>query len=143
MHEIEQSLLSSHTRQFLETPSQTFFLTNRRFWPETTFFLDRYFKKVINNYKLYNLCTGATVVRYSPGFVPISNCVLSSGGDLNCSQLTDGSCDHSMDLGVVCRTYSDVKEISEQCTSMNLVAATDPTCLPSKHACIHIRTYKH
>ena len=115
-----------------------FFLTNRRFWPETTFFLDRYFKKVINNYKLYNLCTGATVVRYSPGFVPISNCVLLSGGDLNCSQLTDGSCDHSMDLGVVCRTYSDVKEISKQCTSMNLVAATNSTCPPSKQVCIPI-----
>ncbi|XP_064397201.1 scavenger receptor cysteine-rich domain superfamily protein-like [Halichondria panicea] len=73
----------------------------------------------------------ATVVRYSPGFVPISNCVLLSGGDLNCSQLTDGSCDHSMDLGVVCRTYSDVKEISKQCTSMNLVAATNSTCPPT------------
>ena len=89
---------------------------------------------VINLRLYYEFCTGASAVEFSPGFVPISNCVLSSGGDLNCSQLTDGSCDHSMDLGVVCRTYSDVKEISDQCSSMEAVAATESTCPPSKHA---------
>ena len=95
---------------------------------------------MINLSYIYSeFCTGASAVEFSPGFVPISNCVLSSGGDLNCSQLTDGSCDHSMDLGVVCRTYSDVKEISDQCSSMEAVAATESTCPPSKHAA-YIRT---
>ena len=39
--------------------------------------------------------------------MPISNCTVS-GGSLNCSRLTDASCDHSMDLGVVCSTYKQL-----------------------------------
>ena len=58
--------------------------------------------------------TGALAVsRFPPGFVPISNCTVQSKSDLNCSQITDASCDHFMDLGVVCRTY---EELLEECS---------------------------
>ena len=40
--------------------------------------------------------------------LPITNCTVQDGGRLNCSQITDSSCDHSMDLGVVCRTYEQL-----------------------------------
>ena len=38
---------------------------------------------------------------------PIGNCTVQEE-QLNCSLITDGSCDHSMDLGVVCRTYKQL-----------------------------------
>ena len=41
---------------------------------------------------------------FGPGVTPINNYTVQTGGSLNCSLITDGSCDHSMDLGVVCRT---------------------------------------
>ena len=47
-----------------------------------------------------------SVSSFGPGFVPISSCTVQDGGSLNCSQITDASCDHSMDLGVVCNEQS-------------------------------------
>ena len=34
----------------------------------------------------------------------INNCTAEDGVRLNCNQITEASCDHSMDLGVVCCT---------------------------------------
>ena len=50
------------------------------------------------------------------GQSPINNCTVQDGR-LNCSQITDGSCDHSMDLGVVCPTYERLyNELQNQCS---------------------------
>ena len=38
---------------------------------------------------------------------PISSCAIQEE-QLNCRLITDGSCDHSMDLGVTCRTYEQL-----------------------------------
>ena len=69
----------------------------------------------------FTFYTAAIAVNtFQPGFVPISSCVVQDGL-LNCSQITDASCDHSMDLGVVCRTYEQLyNELLNQCSS------TDP-----------------
>ena len=56
-----------------------------------------------------------SVSSFGPGFVPISNCVIEAGGSLSCTQITDASCDHSMDLGVVCNL------IQHQSTTTNLI----------------------
>ena len=55
--------------------------------------------------------------------MPIRNCTVQTGGGLNCSLITDGSCDHSMDLGVVCGTC-------EQLYNDSYCSAADPppTC---------------
>ena len=45
-----------------------------------------------------------SVKRFGPGFVPISDCTVQINGTLQCNESTDVSCDHSMDLGVVCCT---------------------------------------
>ena len=40
--------------------------------------------------------------------------------NLNCTQITDASCNHSMDLGVVCRTYEQLyNELQDQCSSID------------------------
>ena len=71
---------------------------------------------------LSTLFSGAlSTSSFGPGFVPISSCTVQDGGSLNCSQITDASCDHSMDLGVVCRTCEQLyNEFQDQCSS------TDP-----------------
>ena len=73
--------------------------------------------------------TDALVVStFPPGFVPISRCKVQDGGTLTCSQITDASCDHSMDLRVVCRTYQQVyNELLEQRSSTD-PTPTCPTC---------------
>ena len=43
-----------------------------------------------------------SISSFGPGFVPISSCTVQDEDSLSCSQITDTSCDHSMDLGVVC-----------------------------------------
>ena len=59
---------------------------------------------------------------------PIGSCRVSTGGELSCSLITDASCDHSMDLGVVCRTYKLLyNELLTQCSSTN-PPPTCPTC---------------
>ena len=73
------------------------------------------------------MCTDATAVNWlGPGFVPIRSCTVQNGGDLNCFPLTDGSCDHSMDLGVVCCTYEQL--CNENCCSTTDPTPTCPTC---------------
>ena len=70
---------------------------------------------------------GATSVSgtFDPGFTPISNCTVQDEPTLNCSQITDGSCDHSMDLGVVCRTYEQLyNELREQTPIRECVTIT-------------------
>ena len=60
--------------------------------------------------------------------LPISTCRASTDGGLSCSLITDGSCDHSMDLGVVCRTYEQLyNELLTQYSSTDL-PPTCPTC---------------
>ena len=69
-----------------------------------------------------------SVSRFGPGFVPISSCTAQDGGSLNCSLITDASCDHSMDLGVVCRTCEQLyNEFLNQCPSTN-PQPNSPTC---------------
>ena len=46
-------------------------------------------------------------------------------GQLSCTQITDASCDHSMDLGVVCSSYEQLyNELLAQQSSTD----TPPTC---------------
>ena len=52
---------------------------------------------------------------------PIGSCRVLPEGGLSCSLITNGSCDHSMDLGVMCRTeyeqlYNDLRS---QCSTAN------------------------
>ena len=54
-------------------------------------------------------CIDARVVTsFGPGILPITICTVLNGSSLNCTELADASCDHSMDLGVVCRTYKQL-----------------------------------
>ena len=64
--------------------------------------------------------TGAMAVStFPPGVVPMSRCTAQTS--LSCSQVTDASCDHSMDLGVVCPTFEQgYSALLQQCSS------TDP-----------------
>ena len=48
------------------------------------------------------------VTSFGPGILPITICTVLNGSSLNCTELADASCDHSMDLGVVCRTYKQL-----------------------------------
>ena len=47
---------------------------------------------------------------FSPRSLPISSCAVQNVNSLSCTQITDTSCDHSMDLGVVCNTYKQLYE---------------------------------
>ena len=52
---------------------------------------------------------------FGPGFVPISGCT-APDGSLRCNPITDASCDHSMDLGVMCRKCDDLRSrVEDQC----------------------------
>ena len=53
------------------------------------------------------------VASFPPGIVPIHTCTIKNG-NLNCTQLADGSCNHTMDLGVVCRTQSDFMKAQDE-----------------------------
>ena len=77
----------------------------------------------------------ATVNSFGSGFVPIRNCSVTEEGNLTCNQITDGSCDHSMDLGVVCRTYEQLyNELRDQMSSMQGTPSTCPSITMSgKH----------
>ena len=61
--------------------------------------------------------------------LPIGRCTVQAGGILSCSQITDTSCSHSMDLGVVCQTECEqrLNELQDQCSSTDL-PVTCPTC---------------
>ena len=50
--------------------------------------------------------------------LPIGRCTVQAGGILSCSQVTDTSCSHSMDLGVVCQTECEQRfnELQDQCS---------------------------
>ena len=48
------------------------------------------------------------VTSFGPGVLPITTCGVNNGSSLSCTELADASCDHSMDLGVVCRTYKQL-----------------------------------
>ena len=61
-------------------------------------------------------CSGISLfagTRWAPSLLrgsrPIHNCTIENN-KLNCSLITNGSCDHSMDLGVVCRTEQECLE---------------------------------
>ena len=72
--------------------------------------------------------TEARVVTTFPsGFVPISRCTVQNG-QLSCTQITDASCDHSMDLGVVCSTYEQL--YNELLAKQTSTEAPSPTCPP-------------
>ena len=72
-----------------------------------------------------------SISSFDPGFVPISSCTVQDGGRLNCSKITDASCDHSMDLGVVCRTCEQLyNEFLNQCSSTD-PPPTSPTRCPT------------
>ena len=104
-----------------------FFSFTDHFWPAlaTTVCLiivDSPLTTCLNHYTI--LWLFSTVTRsFGPGFVPISRCTVTGAGNLNCSVITDASCDHSMDLGVVCSTYEQLYNelLAQQST-------TDPCC---------------
>ena len=71
-----------------------------------------------------------SVKRFGPGFVPISHCTVQINGTLQCNESTDASCDHSMDLGVVCRTCDELyTKINDQCrirsTTQSYISTTE------------------
>ena len=72
------------------------------------------------------LHTDATTVNsFGPGFVPIRSCLVTEEGNLTCIQITDASCDHSMDLGVVCITYEQLyNELRDQESNMQCTQST-------------------
>ena len=73
---------------------------------------------------------GATTVNstFNLGFQPIINCTVQDEGTF-CSLITDASCDHSMDLVVVCRTYEQLyNELLEQRSSTDLSLTCPTTC---------------
>ncbi len=39
---------------------------------------------------------------------PVYSCTLTTSSTLSCTPTVNINCDHSMDLGVVCKTYQDV-----------------------------------
>ena len=55
---------------------------------------------------------------------------------IDCTQITDGSCDHSMDLGVACKTYQEIVELAINRTIENF---TTPT-VPSQISCNTLAT---
>ena len=79
--------------------------------------------------------------------MPIRSCTVETGGGFNCNIITDGSCDHSMDLGVVCSTYKQLcsaqqcSELPDQCpadlptTHPTRAVATDPICTCTPISC--------
>ena len=61
-------------------------------------------------------------------FMPIAKCKVQTGGRLSCSLITDGSCDHSMYLGVVCGTCEQLyNELLDECSSTSPPPPC-PTC---------------
>ena len=70
------------------------------------------------------------VSSFGPGILPITTCRVLNGSNLNCTELADASCDHSMDFGVVCRTYEQLyNELLVQ-QSSNDTTSTSLTYLP-------------
>ena len=59
---------------------------------------------------------------FGPGFVPISSCRVQDESTLNCTLIEDASCDHSMDLGVVCRTLEQLHQ--EQAVAQSTTTIT-------------------
>ena len=51
---------------------------------------------------------------------------------IDCTQITDGSCDHSMDLGVACKTHQEIVELAINLTQIENF--TTPTA-PSQNCC--------
>ena len=57
---------------------------------------------------LCSLVDARVVTSFGPGILPITTCRVLNGSSLNCTELADASCDHSMDLGVVCHTHKQL-----------------------------------
>ena len=55
-----------------------------------------------------SLVDARVVTSFGPGILPITTCIVNNGSSLSCTDVADASCDHSMDLGVVCRTYKQL-----------------------------------
>ena len=97
---------------------------------------------------------------FGPGFVPISGCT-APDGSLRCNPITDASCDHSMDLGVMCRKCDDLRSrVEDQCpiqvtsesidearTTSNLLiqnlSQIDGTCITGSHHHHHSTRSSH
>ena len=65
--------------------------------------------------KLSSTGAQATSTFLSAG-APIHNCTVKSNGHIECDLISDGACDHYMDLWVTCSTYSEITtfEICQQ-----------------------------
>ena len=81
------------------------------------------------------LYSDATVVSsFGPGLVPINNCTVEHDGRLICHQITDASCDHSMDLGVVCGSYQQLyNELRDQVSNMQYTPSSSPGQVSGKN----------
>ena len=76
---------------------------------------------------LCSLVDARVVTSFGPGILPITTCTVLNGSSLKCTELADASCDHFMDLGVVCRTYEQLyNELQDEYSS------TDPPLTPPR-----------
>ncbi len=55
--------------------------------------------------------TGARIEVFAPGFTSIHTCN-ASATNVSCVPLTDASCEHTMDVGVVCSSYQEVYNVT-------------------------------
>ena len=82
---------------------------------------------------------GAEVLRNgttTEGTVPVYSCTLTTSSTLSCTPTINIICGHSMDLGVVCKTYQDViGSVINRTIDQTLQTCPEPTTNNEVRSC--------